>query len=244
MGAFQYDNPLMAAMVKIANMMIVSFFWLVTCLPIITIIPASAALFHTTAKVIRGNGSGVIGDFFSSFRASLKKGLLLSLGCLVTGAMLYFAMSYGWQMQKESMLGTVYFLIGCFITLAWVSTVLYLPAALSRFEGGLSMYLRMGMYFAGKNILLTLLRLVLLVAVILLVDFYPIALLLLPGLYTDLVCGGIEKLMTKFMEDNGLSQPAEPDVPDEEEIVVGSSAMPSLEMASLYDESKEDAADE
>ena len=53
MGAFKIENPLMVAMIKIANMMIVSFFWLLCCLPVVTIIPATAALYHTTVKVIR-----------------------------------------------------------------------------------------------------------------------------------------------------------------------------------------------
>ncbi|MDE6837434.1 MAG: YesL family protein, partial [Acutalibacter sp.] len=64
MGAFQYDNPLMSAMVRIANMMIVSFFWALCCLPVVTVIPATAALFHTTTKVLRENGNGVAGDYF------------------------------------------------------------------------------------------------------------------------------------------------------------------------------------
>ena len=85
MGAFQYDNPLIMAMSRIANMMIVSFFWMVCCLPVVTILPATAALFHTTTKVIRGNGNGVARDFFLSFKDSLKKGVLLSLVCLVSG---------------------------------------------------------------------------------------------------------------------------------------------------------------
>ena len=79
------------ALSRIANMMIVSFFWMVCCLPVVTILPATAALFHTTTKVIRGNGNGVIRDFFLSFKDSLKKGILLSLVCLVSGGLLSFA---------------------------------------------------------------------------------------------------------------------------------------------------------
>lgn len=235
MGAFQYDNPFMAALVKIANMMMVSFFWAVLCLPVVTIIPSCAALYHTTAKVIRGDGNGVVGDFFSSFRGALKKGIPLSLFCLLSGAGLAYAMVSGWRMQEQSTWGMLYFLLGCVISLVWAGTVLHLPAALARFEGGFMMYLRMGLYFAGKNVFFTLLRLLLLLVVILLVDFYPITLLILPGLYADLICGGIEKLLNQLMEEAGLSAPAGPEASEPAEASAAPAA-PNLEMAVLYGE--------
>ncbi len=235
MGAFQYDNPLIQAMSRIANMMIVSFFWLVCCLPVVTILPATAALFHTTTKVIRGTGNGVMRDFFASFRDSLKKGVLLSLLSLASGALLGFALWYSWQLQGSSGFWLAYFLIGCLIFFFWAVTVLHLPFALSRFEGRLSMYLRMALYFANVNLLKTLLRLVLLAVVVLLVDFYPITLLLLPGLYMDLICGGVEKMLQGFMKDRGLLEEPEQEAEagEEQDALV---SMPSLEMARLYDE--------
>ena len=235
MGAFQHDNPLIQAMSRIANMMIVSFFWLVCCLPVVTILPATAALFHTTTKVIRGTGNGVMRDFFASFRDSLKKGVLLSLLSLASGALLGFALWYSWQLQGSSGFWLAYFLIGCLIFFFWAVTVLHLPFALSRFEGRLSMYLRMALYFANVNLLKTLLRLVLLAVVVLLVDFYPITLLLLPGLYMDLICGGVEKMLQRFMKDRGLLEEPEQEAEagEEQDALV---SMPSLEMARLYDE--------
>jgi uncharacterized membrane protein YesL len=243
MGAFQYDNPLMSAMVRIANMMIVSFFWVLCCLPVVTVIPATAALFHTTAKVIRENGNGVAGDFFRALKGSLRKGLPLSLIALGSGGLLSFTLWYGWRMQQQNNFGVAYFLIGCVIALVWAAATLHLPFALSRFEGGIGMYLRMALYFAGQNPLKTLLRLVLLALVALLIDFYPIVLLILPGLYMDLICGGVEKQLQKFMADRGLAQTEEEGAGD------GSNgerpaSMPSLEMARLYDEPESGAEDE
>ena len=234
MGAFQYDNPLIQAMSRIANMMIVSFFWLVCCLPVVTILPATAALFHTTTKVIRGTGNGVMRDFFASFRDSLKKGVLLSLLSLASGALLGFALWYSWQLQGSSGFWLAYFLIGCLIFFFWAVTVLHLPFALSRFEGKVTMYIRMALYFANVNLLKTLLRLVLLAVVVLLVDFYPIT-LLLPGLYMDLICGGVEKMLQRFMKDRDLLEEPEQEAEagEEQDALV---SMPSLEMARLYDE--------
>lgn len=236
MGALKIENPLMAAMIKIANMMIVSFFWLICCLPVVTIIPSTAALYHTTVKVIRRNGSGVASDFFKAFKGALKKGVPLSLIFAVTAVMLYFAVGYASAMQQENMFGTVYFIIGCVIVLVYASAVVHIPLALSRFEGGIDMYIRMGLYFAGKNPVLTVLRLALLLLVALLADFYPIALLILPGMYMDLIASGVEKQLLRFMEDNGLAEEAEEETAERDASADEPKALTSLEMERLYGE--------
>ena len=61
MGLFRYDNPFIVMMVRIANMMIVSFFWVLCCLPVVTILPACAALYYTVNKVIFGSDLCEIG---------------------------------------------------------------------------------------------------------------------------------------------------------------------------------------
>ena len=63
---FQMENPLMRMLTKIGNFILASFYWLLTCIPVVTIIPACAALFHTVTKVIRQDGEGVTADFFSA----------------------------------------------------------------------------------------------------------------------------------------------------------------------------------
>jgi uncharacterized membrane protein YesL len=202
MGALKIDNPLMKALIKIANMMIVSFFWLLCSIPIVTIMPSWAAMYHTTVKVIRGRGSGVVRDFFTSFKGAVKKGIPLTLIFVVSGALIAYALYIGNQTRVQSTLGAFYFIIGIFIAFIWVTAFLHTIPALSRFEGGIGMYIRMGLYFASKNLLKTLLRVILLAVIVFLVDFYPITLLILPGLYTDLTASGMEKLLAEFDGSN------------------------------------------
>ncbi|MBP5153020.1 MAG: DUF624 domain-containing protein, partial [Lachnospiraceae bacterium] len=62
-----------------------SFFWIIFSLPIITVVPSTAALYHTTHKVIfgPGHGNGVFKCFFDSFKENIKKGLILSIIIIV-----------------------------------------------------------------------------------------------------------------------------------------------------------------
>ena len=63
---FQYQNPVIAFLVKIANMLIASFCWLLGCVPIVTLLPACAAL-HTTVDRAVFTGQPVVRTFWEAF---------------------------------------------------------------------------------------------------------------------------------------------------------------------------------
>lgn len=230
MSAFRYDNPFMNIMIRIANLMILSFFWLICCLPVITILPASAAMYHTIVKVVHQQGNGVAKDYFHAFAGSLKKGIPLSLIALGAGALLAYALYVGKQMMERSLAGTFYFVFGLGLAFLLIAAVLHLVPALAAFEGNVGMYLRLGMYFSGKNLLKSLLRLLLLCVVVLLIDFYPVALLILPGVYMDLIAPGLKKMTDQFMADNGLAvETEEPQLP-KPQAADPEAAMPSIDL--------------
>ena len=50
---FNMDSPFMIKLAKFADMVILSILWIVCCIPIFTIGPATAALYHVTLKLAR-----------------------------------------------------------------------------------------------------------------------------------------------------------------------------------------------
>lgn len=70
MGAFNYNNPFVVFMVRLANMLIVSFYWVLCCIPVVTVLPACAALYHCVTRVVMASGTGVSRDFFRSFKSA------------------------------------------------------------------------------------------------------------------------------------------------------------------------------
>lgn len=208
---FHYDNPLIVLLTKVGNMIVVSVLWLISCLAIVTVMPATAALYHTTVKVVRGNGNGVARDFFGTLRDNFKQGAILSLLSLAAAAILAVTVNFGFQLSYSAF-GIVYLMIGLALTLTAAAVVLFLPPTLSRFEGSIVIQLRLAWYFALKNPLRTLYMMVLLIVVVFATWFFPVLILLLPGVYMDLICGGVEKTFTKYLRDNGL----EPEAPDDD----------------------------
>ena len=191
-------------MVKLANLMVISFFWALMCLPVVTIIPSTTAMYSTVVTIINGSGEGVVKAFFTEFKGSVKKGIVLSLILVVCGLLLYTALDFGVQMWKQSLWGIAYLSFGIMLTLLLVPWVIYIPPTCAHFSGKLGVILRLSLYFTWKKPLRTILNVVLFAVIFLLIDFYPVLLLLLPGVYMDLIHSGIEKTISAYMKDNGI----------------------------------------
>ena len=65
-----------------------SIFWAVLCLPAVTIGPATAALYYTVVKCVRGRESGAFKYYLLSLRDNMKVGCAATLLCLLAGALL------------------------------------------------------------------------------------------------------------------------------------------------------------
>ena len=204
MGLFNYNNPVIVFMVKVANMIIVSLYWILCCIPVVTVLPACAALYHTVNKVIFGNGNGVTRDFFRAFKDALKPGVALSVIMELVGGLVVFGIYTGLQIWDAGMFGTVYMAAGVLIGFVCLTTLIYVAPALSRFEGGISVILRLSMCFSMKNQFRSAWFAVLLGLAFWSVDFFPLLLLVMPALYTDLIRGGVEKVMTGYIKAAGL----------------------------------------
>lgn len=65
-----------------------SLLWLLLCLPAVTAGPATAALYYTVVKCVRGKENGAFGYYLRSFRDNFKTGLKADLIVLPAAALL------------------------------------------------------------------------------------------------------------------------------------------------------------
>lgn len=213
MGGFRYNNPIIGFLVKIANMMIVSFYWVVCCIPVVTIMPATAALFHSVNKVVFGSGSGLTRDFFNALKGAWKPGVWLSLLVAAMAGLLYLGIHSALQLWRSGVFGAIYMAVGVLIALILLPAVIYIGPVLAKFEGGVNMVLRLALYLSGRKLAQSIWFVVLLAAAVAAVDFFPLLLLIVPALYVDLIRGGVNRRIREYMEANGLSEPDE-DAPE------------------------------
>ena len=65
-----------------------SILWIFLCLPVVTIGSATAALYYTVVRCVRGRESGAFGYYLRSFRDNLKTGVKATLILLPAAALL------------------------------------------------------------------------------------------------------------------------------------------------------------
>ncbi len=164
---------------QVIDVIYVGLLWLVVSLPVVTIGPASAALYYTMAKTIRRGRGTVTATFFSAFRDNLKQGLLIwliYLGYLLLGAVDFYAVRL-MGFAPTSLMGRIsqiYFL-PALLTLPWIF------AFLSRFSHSIGGTFKYTAYLAVQNFGRTVLLVALLSVCILVAWLWPILSWLMPG---------------------------------------------------------------
>lgn len=94
---FNADNWLWRQLGRLGDLVTLSLLWTVFSLPVLTLGPASAALYDAAVHAMRRNEETVIARFFSTFRRELKEGVVLTLlyaaVVLAAGALFYLVVS-------------------------------------------------------------------------------------------------------------------------------------------------------
>ncbi len=80
---FSPESPLMKFLENAADLILLNLLWLVCCIPVITIGPATAAMCCVTRDMARGNWPPIIKTFFGAFRSNFKQALQIFLALLI-----------------------------------------------------------------------------------------------------------------------------------------------------------------
>ena len=94
MKIFSYDNPVFRTISRIGDIFMLSFYWFVTSLPLITIGAATTAAYDCAFKIIRARDTNVTKDFFNSFKSNFKQATIIWLILAPIGALLLLDLYY------------------------------------------------------------------------------------------------------------------------------------------------------
>lgn len=97
-GAFDPKNDLWRTVSVITDVCGLSLLWVLTSLPIVTIGPATAALYFAVVRYVRRREDGAFAAFFRSFRLNLRQGVLATLAVLLPA----FLLQLGWRMCRAA----------------------------------------------------------------------------------------------------------------------------------------------
>lgn len=190
-----------------ADLCIVSAYWLVCCIPIVTIGASSAALYSTVTKVIRDESGTLTRTFFSEFRENLKQGIFLSLIFAGSCAVLIAYNLLGKSIPSEAGYFIIYWVVVIILAVILSGTFIFVFPLLSRFRQKTWVILKSGFYLSVGYPIKTLGLICLLALAAMLAWKAPLLMLLLPGAYALLASVIQEPILDKHTaEGEGASR--------------------------------------
>jgi uncharacterized membrane protein YesL len=136
---FNPENGFFSSISKFMDIVGLSVIWLIVCLPVITIGPATAALYYSVVKCVRRGERHAYHNFWRSFQTNWKMGSLVTLLCFPVGLFLYW--EHG-MMQTMALGGDEALMWGyiaiTLLLLLPIGFLCWLFPLLSRFETSLS----------------------------------------------------------------------------------------------------------
>lgn len=195
----QRENPIIYWFSKVGDFFFLSVIWLLLCLPVLTIVPASIALYDSVAHCIRGNEEGPVRRFFRTLKAELLKGLLLSALWLVIGFILSWGYSILYQMGRQDQAAAAYSLVYLCTMVIPLGVLAWVIPVESRFEHGFFSLHRSSAVYAIAHLPTTVILVVILAAAVVLVSLLPVLILLMPAITVTVQSWFIERVFKKYI---------------------------------------------
>ena len=150
-GLFDMDKPFWRWVGKIPELLALSFFWFICCIPVITIIPASCALFDAVSRNTMMDDKGSFRRFFRTFWKELKRGIPLTLFWLVIAVVAYFGDNIILYNAQESEIFAVFSLLYRIMGLMMIAYLGWLVPLQSRYyHSFVGLHLNALRFFLGR----------------------------------------------------------------------------------------------
>lgn len=223
MKFLEIDSPLMQALTKIADLLILNLLTLLCCLPIITVGPALTAMHYMTLKMVRSEETYIVKGFFKSFKENFRQGTLIWLLFLVVGLVL--AGDYIILISSEMRYGNVMQVLTLVVAIFVVCTFLYAFPVLAKFRNTIKITLKNAFLISimqfPKTIVMLILYLIPLA--IFLISFQLIPLVIFFGLTVPAWLSAklynkfFQRLEDKYWEEHGVDSESGEQGPDAED---------------------------
>lgn len=196
---FNAEGPMFRILSFLVDLVIISLFFMVCCIPVVTIGGACIALYDVAAHYFRDGEGHMLGRFFRTLKNEFLRGLLLEL---IVGLSLYvFGFWSAWLLR----LGMESAVLAVISRLLLVT--LLLPPAFgfwcfcleSRFVYPFGVLLKNGFLFVFLHLPQTAAAMVILVLAFVLLWAFPSLIIVLPGLTAYLQSFFAEKVLKQYM---------------------------------------------
>lgn len=206
---FRPDSPLMIVMTQITDCIFLSMFFILGCIPVVTVGASFAALYDSTFRGFRKGEKHTWQRFLEVFRENWKAGILPTVIFLILCAGLTKGLVSLWNGAVYGEISWMLFSGGALLGVVAVGILSVLFPMLSRFENSLGALLKNTVVLALANMPRTLALGILNTASLLLCALYVFPLFFLPSLAALLGSLFIEPMFKPYMPPEPKEAPEE-----------------------------------
>ncbi len=205
MGNFlRIDGGFMGFLTRVSDVCLISFLWLLCCLPVVTIGASTTAAYYTVAKVVRRQRGTLLREFFHSFRDNFADSLLFNLIYLIAEGILAFNIYASFQSLETKALAFNFFFVYTALFLVVIGLSLHTYAALSRFVMRRGVLFKFALFATFRHFLTTLALIALTLAGLVLMAVFPVCVVVMPGVCLFVYSLLMERVLRRYMTEEML----------------------------------------
>ena len=140
----------------LCDLMVLNVLWLICCIPIITVGPATSALCCVSLKLARGEPTATVRTFFDALKQNFVQALLL--GLIGLAGLAIGVVDWLFALSQQGSLRTLYFVVGVIVSAVVLAYWAWVFALNAGFENSLRGTIKSGLSLAfvepGKTLLI------------------------------------------------------------------------------------------
>lgn len=199
------DNALMITMTQITDCIFLSLFWLIGCIPVVTMGASFAALYDATYRGFRQSDKHCWQRFLQVYKANWKASIAPTVVFLVCVSVLAKVLIALWNSAVAGTVSWMLFSGGAFVGVLILGIVSILFPVLSRFENPFPVLLKNTMLLGLANLPRTIALGILNAAAALACAFYILPLFFLPSLAALIGSVLIEPMFKPYMPSEDVA---------------------------------------
>lgn len=198
-----FDSPVFQKVTRLADFFLASLLWLITSLPVITVVPATIAMYYSTVKNVKYLAKeSTIKCFLHSFKNNFRQGVWLSVLYILAAVILYTFVDVARAVGLGSLYSKVYILLTVVYSLSLAGITLCLIPIISRFQIGTLSAIKLSLRFISSRFLPLVPYVITLIGVAVLCYAVPPMILVVPAGFCYSLSNYAEPLMNAYMEEN------------------------------------------
>lgn len=207
-GFFSYDSKFSQGLSKFVDIVVLSFLWIIFCIPIVTAGTSTTALFTSVRQVLREDKGYTYRSFWGAFKSNFKHVTPIWLIQLAVFIVLFldYTISRSFLAAQGSSLGLLY-IVFFFLMLYEIVWMIYTYAYASRFEQDRKSILKNAAILSLTHLPWSALMLGMLIGAALLTSWLgPFFLFIFPALYGWIFTIILERIFRRYMTPEDLKK--------------------------------------